>query len=535
MASVEEILTTADLMTLVDSGRELSAEVNLQKLLQSILTKASEMTDSPDTSVILHNEQRNTLYFAGATGEKAEMLLTEIGEFSEKQIPIDGSIAGAVFTSGQSIVDQQVSADPKHFKGVDENTKKSTESMVCVPLTAGGKALGVMQLLNKRHGGFTERDRVLLEYFSSQAAIAIRNAKLLDTLLSHMGLYASREDHGGPFELLKELDDPPKDETLTVLFADMRRFSRLCRSLKSKALMQEFLGEFLTMLSEQVFQQHGVVNKFLGDGLLALFRDEHHAERAVRCAFAMIVEFEDMPHRWQEHVDHSLAFLDIGVGIATGEVIVGSTGDRRIRDFTVFGDPVNLAAALEQHARDGRRILASQSTYSAIKEFVKEIEGPETFFLKRHDQDTGTEYLQYHLKSLEPQVTPRVFISHSHLDRDFVDHQLVAPFAACGIETWYCRDDIRAGEAWVQEVAKGIEKCNWFAVLVSEHAVESDWVQKEVDLAISLKRLHGRIIPIVLDDTDPSAISSWLGTAQRLDAREGQQMVDQLSKQIRKA
>ena len=100
----DSILTTADLLTLVESGRELASQIDLDVLLKNLLRKATELTDSQDSSVILYNDTRNTLYFAGATGAKAEMLLKKWGEFSLEQIPIEGSQAGEVFTSRKSII-----------------------------------------------------------------------------------------------------------------------------------------------------------------------------------------------------------------------------------------------------------------------------------------------------------------------------------------------------------------------------------------------------------------------------------------------
>jgi hypothetical protein len=82
-AQGDDELTYQDLRTLLDGARELSSQVDLTQLLQSMLDNAARLTDSPDTAVILHNEDRGTLYFAGATGDNAAMLLDQWGEFSD--------------------------------------------------------------------------------------------------------------------------------------------------------------------------------------------------------------------------------------------------------------------------------------------------------------------------------------------------------------------------------------------------------------------------------------------------------------------
>jgi CHAT domain/GAF domain len=161
--SVKEHLHLNDLMELVQISRELAAQVNLEPLLQSILSKASELTNSPASSVILYNSRRlykgrrGSLYFAAATGDKSDMLLEKWGEFAEHQIPVEGSIAGKVFVTKQTLVVDKVEQDSDHFLGVDRDTHKPTESMICVPLTFADEKLGVMQILNKRTGNYTTR------------------------------------------------------------------------------------------------------------------------------------------------------------------------------------------------------------------------------------------------------------------------------------------------------------------------------------------------------------------------------------------
>src|SRR4029453_13399211 len=221
------VLRTTDLVALMETGSDLAAEVNLKTLLGHILSRASDLTDSPDSSIILYKEDTKSLYFAAATGKDANHLLTTWGEYSDKKIPVHGSKAGEVFTKRRPLVVNRIAGEEGHFKGVDRDTKKDTASMVCVPLKVADKCLGVMKVLNKR-SSYTEHDCVLLEQFANQAAVAIRNAQLFESLLAHMGLYASREGAQGPLELLKELSQRARREKMSILFADMRGFTQLC-------------------------------------------------------------------------------------------------------------------------------------------------------------------------------------------------------------------------------------------------------------------------------------------------------------------
>ena len=387
-----------------------------------------------------------------------------------------------------------------------------------------------MQLLNKRSGNYSPRDRMLLEHFATQAAIAIRNARLMQDLLAHMGLYASPHSGQTTRQLFAALQAPAHSERLTVMFADMRGYSQLYDIIKSPEKSQSLLNQFLTMLAEGVLSYEGVVNKFLGDGMMALFRHDDHEVRAVRSAFALVEGFHTLRGQWDQDQDISadLGFLDIGVGIATGEVILGTIGSAKVRDFTAMGTPVILASAFERVARDKRRILVNQGTYAAVRELVPEIEGPVSFVVQKPDQPGGVVYKQYHLKSLTRAKVTKVFVSHSHLDRDFVEARLIRPLGNLGVSTWYSRDDIRGGDVWVKSIRQGLEECDWVVVVVSENSAKSEWVAEEVDIAFSAGRFKGKIVPLVRDATPLERVNSLLKHLQAIDTREEPEFVEEL-------
>jgi adenylate cyclase len=518
MIPIENVLSSADLSALVQTAGELAMKIDLKDLLELILVKSGEMTNSPDAAIILYNPERKSLFFAGAIGKDGSMLMEKFGESAEAQIPIDKSIAGKVFITMQSIIIDSVKEADGHYKGVDEKTNRPTERMLCVPLIASGECLGAMQILNKDSGNYNLRDQILLEQFGSYASVAIRNARLFEELAARMGLYGSQEVSGSVADLINELKSPAKTETLTVLFADMRGFRRLCQTLNRPDKTLAILNEFITMLSEQVVNYGGLVNKFLGDGILALFRQTDHAQRAVRCAFSMVDKFKILRDSWN-HYNEQLDFLDIGLGITTDDLIIGAVGNSKVKDFTVIGTAVNLAAAFEKDARNGKRILVDQITYSAAKEIVAEIEGPFNYELRNPDQPTGNTFKQYHLKKLAKDIKDTVFISHSKFDREFVEKELIALFTKNEITPWYSNEDIIGGESWIKSINKGLDKSNWVIVIISKSSATSEWVSEEIDMAAARQHLRNRIIPLTLDDTKLEEVNPFLLHKQAVDVR----------------
>jgi adenylate cyclase len=160
--------------------------------------------------------------------------------------------------------------------------------------------------------------------------------------------------------LLATRTDPPSEmRTVCVLFLDIRGFTAMTRRRSAEetvALLNAFFAEMI----EVVDRNNGIINKFLGDGFMALFGapldDPSAARNALAAARAMI----DTVGRWND--THPGWALKVGIGVHLGEAVTGTVGSPQRKEYTVIGDTVNLAARLEQLTKEvGAQLLISQS------------------------------------------------------------------------------------------------------------------------------------------------------------------------------
>ena len=162
---------------------------------------------------------------------------------------------------------------------------------------------------------------------------------------------------------------------ITIIFADIRGFTTIAEQLPPERVVA-LLNDYLAAMSEVVFKYDGTVDKFLGDGLMAMFgaplshSDDVH--RALVCTKEMQAVFNQLRQKW---FAEELPDLGQGIGINTGEAVVGSIGSTRRLDYTAIGDAVNTAQHLQSLAAGGQ-ILISANTLSRLNDEPVEPLGP---------------------------------------------------------------------------------------------------------------------------------------------------------------
>src|SRR3989442_7421773 len=156
---------------------------------------------------------------------------------------------------------------------------------------------------------------------------------------------------------------------VTVLFSDIRGFTTLSEQLQPEQVA-EMLREYLTEMTEIVFRNGGTVDKYIGDCVMALYNvpleDPEHAVKAVRTALEFQERTLAVSKRWEGKL--GIAIRN-GVGINTGEAVVGTLGSRQLFQYTAICDTINLGARLESITKDYKtNIIISESTYVLVKD-----------------------------------------------------------------------------------------------------------------------------------------------------------------------
>ncbi len=159
---------------LVMVSRLLSSKLDISELLLTIMRLASRVVGAERASLYLLDDKTQELYFDVALGlpEDVQAMRFKLGE----------GIAGTCAKEGRSLIINDVASDPRHSKKADTKSGYSTVSLLTCPMIIKGRAIGVVQAINKMDGGFTETDKTNFEAFASQAAIAIENSRLFSSV-----------------------------------------------------------------------------------------------------------------------------------------------------------------------------------------------------------------------------------------------------------------------------------------------------------------------------------------------------------------
>lgn len=202
----------------------------------------------------------------------------------------------------------------------------------------------------------------------------ILEGKNKEKIKNAMGKYLSQDIMKNVVQNIDDIKLGGKKANVTVLFADIRGFTSMSEKMTAEEV-SVILNEYFSEIEPIITRYNGVINKFIGDAVMAIFgepiQDINHPQNAVKCACAMLKKVEELQEKW---LFEGKPKIEIGIGINTGEAFVGNIGSEKRLEYTVIGDMVNLASRIESYNKVYKtNMLISSSTYSYVSHLVNVI------------------------------------------------------------------------------------------------------------------------------------------------------------------
>lgn len=374
--ALEDLETSQRLhRTLSEVGKLISAVTDLATVIRLTMELAVSVLGA-DRGFILLRDAEGTL-----TPRATHNMDREVRALVRRGI--SQSIAHDVAQSARPVLTTDARLDPR-FKESESVMAHDIRAVMCVPMrNKSMDTIGTIYVDGPPGNTvFSQRGLSFLQAFASQAAVAIENAqlqekiKLEEKLRGRLSRYFSPNVVEDILAGTEQLTTKGTSRVVTVLFTDIRGSTQILEKLKPSEAV-EMLNDFFEEVVEEVRIEDGTLDKFTGDGFMAFWgapkEQEDHAVRAVRAALRMQEKLPALIHRWARE-KRSFATqtqtLAIGIGIHTGEVVVGDVGSSRRIEYTAIGDAVNVTARIQGCAR-GHEILVTDATARLVEDSVK--------------------------------------------------------------------------------------------------------------------------------------------------------------------
>jgi adenylate cyclase len=375
VATPEEIKDLRRKAKILELLFEMSKTLGTVFELEEIFEKATDLifrgTPADRVVALLAEETadgeiaENTLYQIGAKTREAS-----IEKLTEK-LTVSRTITKRVMTDRVAILSQDAKTD-EQFHGAESIVSQGVRSTICAPLITQSRVHGV--LYADRLDPFAAFSADHLELIS---AVAAQTAVTVETVKAHKRLAREEVARANYSRFMPEyvvqqlLENPDSfklggaNQTITVLFADIRGFTSFSENENPEKVVG-LLNHYFSAMSEIIFAHGGTLDKYIGDGLMALFgaptATPEDARNALNAAVSMQRRLLTLnPELVAEGFETK---VEIGIGLHTGEATIGYIGSEQRSEYTAIGDTVNLASRLESNTVGGQ-ILISEATVRA--------------------------------------------------------------------------------------------------------------------------------------------------------------------------
>ncbi|MEO6393490.1 MAG: adenylate/guanylate cyclase domain-containing protein, partial [Pyrinomonadaceae bacterium] len=365
---MEELRRKAEILAvLYEMSRTLGSEFNLKAIFAKATDIIFRVTPADRVVALLSDgfeddgEVKLTPIATKARDEKLED--------HAKKLTVGRTITRKVMKEGVALLSQDAAAE---FTGVDSIVSQGVRSTICAPLMTENRVHGALYADRlDLFAMFTPDDLELISAVAAQTAIAVESVRAHERLAKEEVARANYSRFLPEYVVTQMLENPESfklggvNQTITVLFADIRGFTRLSEHAKPEKVVQ-LLNKYFTEMTDIIFAHGGTLDKYIGDGLMALFgaptATPDDACNALHAAVAMQRSVKKIN---EELVVEGFNAIGIGVGLHTGEATVGYIGSERRSEYTAIGDTVNLASRLESNCLGGQILISEVSKVAA--------------------------------------------------------------------------------------------------------------------------------------------------------------------------
>ncbi|MBC7789434.1 MAG: FHA domain-containing protein [Anaerolineae bacterium] len=347
-------LNARKLATLLEVSKGLTRAVHIDHLLDKVARYVFQIMDVDRVSIML-TEDDGTLV--------SKVSRDRQGTDAGRAVP--QSIARKVVDGRVAIVSDNAPEDGRF--GGSSIIAQRVRSAMCAPLIGSeDRVLGVLYVdnLTTTHR-FTDGDLEYLIAFAGIAAVSIENSSFAERIRREALVRGNYERYFAPALAARIAESPGAvrlggtQTVVVVLFSDIRDFTALSAAMAPDDTALQ-LSEYLSAMVDCVFEQGGMLDKFIGDSVMAQWGAPisgiDDADRAVKAALNMLKELERLNAKWR---NEGRPTLQVGIGIDSGKVFAGNIGSERRLEFTVIGDAVNTAARLCAVANGGDILVTS--------------------------------------------------------------------------------------------------------------------------------------------------------------------------------
>ena len=341
--------TVKELETIYHIDRIRDQNIGFDGMLNSVVAKLEEILQADVGFVMLYDDSGKKLEVRAVTQKDMFQMRSQFGQVYET--------ADSSLKAGELVRRNEL--DGELF------------AIMCLPLILNEQIIGVIGVARQNHLPFTLFDQRLLAAIGSQMDTAIFESLAQKRLRRVLGRSVD------PRVMERMLESPGDNvlegerRVLTVLYADVRGSTNLAEKTSPEQFVA-FINAYLSKMTEVILAHEGTLDKFVGDEVMALFgapfAQEDHALRAVETGLAMQQAHNEILQKWSAQPEFAAA--PIGIGIATGEAIVGEMGSPQRSDYTAIGQVANLGARICSAALGGQ-VLISPTTYELVQEHVQ--------------------------------------------------------------------------------------------------------------------------------------------------------------------